>query len=133
VTVIGAIELRDPTCEPRSTKRRRGYRPDGRYVAYQSDETGQNEVSVRSFSEGGTTSPVSTEGGIEPVWAPTDDIFFYRKGDKVMMVDVHLGSTFSAGRPRVLFEEPDYAFAYFGLFTDLSTHRSAFQRSSSTR
>jgi Tol biopolymer transport system component len=90
--------------------------PDGRYVAYQSDETGQNEVYVRPFPEGGTTSPVSTEGGIEPVWAANGRQLFYRKGGKVMMVDVQVGSTFTAGHPRVLFEEPDYAFPFFGTY-----------------
>ena len=101
--------------------------PDGRYIAYQSDETGQNEVYVRPFPEGGTTSQVSTEGGIEPVWAPSGRELFYRQGDKVMIVDVPVGSTFTAGRPRVLFEEPDYAFPFFRTY-DMSPdgHRFLF-------
>src|SRR5262249_31360391 len=90
--------------------------PDGRYIAYQSDETGRTEVYVRPFPEGGTTVQVSTDGGTEPVWAYTGREFFYRKGDKVMKVDVHAGSTFTAARPRVLFEEPEYALAVFGTY-----------------
>ena len=43
--------------------------PDGRWLAYQSDESGQNEVYVRPFPGPGGVSPVSVDGGTAPVWA----------------------------------------------------------------
>ncbi|HUX33634.1 MAG TPA: hypothetical protein VMV51_07145 [Gemmatimonadaceae bacterium] len=47
------------------------FSPDGRWVAYMSDETGQTEVYVRSFPDPATTVPVSTGGGVLPQWSPS--------------------------------------------------------------
>jgi serine/threonine-protein kinase len=78
--------------------------PDGRWVAYRSDESGKSEVYVQSFPEPGARWPISTDGGTEPVWSPDGQELFYRNGDKLMVVAVELGSTVRAGAPRVLFE-----------------------------
>ena len=78
--------------------------PDGHWVAYRSDESGQNEVYVNAFPEPGARWQISPDGGAEPVWARDGRELFYRNGDKMMAVDVEMGSTFSAGVPRVLFE-----------------------------
>ncbi len=55
--------------------------PDGQWVAYVSDESGQDEVYVRSFPEGGRPWPVSRSGGSLPIWSHSGDaIFFVRQG-----------------------------------------------------
>jgi Tol biopolymer transport system component len=52
--------------------------PDGRWLAYTSDESGRNEVYVRSFPGPGRRAIVSQNGGTEPVWAPNGRELFYR-------------------------------------------------------
>jgi serine/threonine-protein kinase len=77
---------------------------DGRWLAYQSNESGRSEIYVRPFPGPGPRSQVSTEGGTEPVWNPSGRELFYRNGDKLMAVDVATQPAFSASTPRLLFE-----------------------------
>ena len=80
------------------------FSPDGRWLAYASDESGQSEVYVRPFpkAEEGK-SQISTEGGTEPVWVGKGELF-YRNGDQMMVVDVTTEPVFSPGTPELLFE-----------------------------
>ncbi|MDA2934204.1 DPP IV N-terminal domain-containing protein, partial [Acidobacteria bacterium AH-259-D05] len=81
------------------------FSPDGRWLAYVSDETGQNHVYVRPYPETEGRWLVSgEEGGGEPVWSPDGSELFYRSGDSMMVVSIQTRPTFSASRPRVLFE-----------------------------
>jgi serine/threonine-protein kinase len=79
------------------------FSPDGRWLAYVSDESGQNELYVRPFPGPGQKWTISTEGASEPVWARGSGQLFYRNGDAVMIVDVKMTPEFSASRPRQLF------------------------------
>jgi serine/threonine-protein kinase len=54
--------------------------PDGRWIAYTSDESGRNEVYVRQFPSLAGRRPVSTEGGREPVWTRNGRELFYLRG-----------------------------------------------------
>ena len=78
--------------------------PEPRYVAYQSNETGRYEVYVQPFPGPGGKWQVSSDGGAEPLWASSGRELFYRNADKVMAVDVQTRPTFSASKPRLLFE-----------------------------
>ena len=81
--------------------------PDGRWVAYTSDESGRLEVYVRPFPGPGGKWQVSTDGGSEVAWSPKGNELFYRTGarkEKMMVVDYQTQPTFSAGKPRLLFE-----------------------------
>jgi serine/threonine-protein kinase len=81
--------------------------PDGHWVAYSSDESGRLEVYVRPFPNSGGKSQVSTEGGSEVAWSQKGHELFYRAGsqkEKMMVVDVQTQPTFSADKPRLLFE-----------------------------
>ena len=82
--------------------------PDARWIAYQSNESGQNEVYVHPFPEvDGGRWQVSRGGGTRPMWAPDgNELFYYAEPGRMMAVDVELGATLSAGSPRVLFEWP---------------------------
>ncbi len=51
--------------------------PDGRWVAYTSDESGRDEVYVRAFPEGGRPWPISRRGRALPVWGPSGEDLFY--------------------------------------------------------
>jgi Tol biopolymer transport system component len=80
------------------------FSPDGHWLAYVSDESGRYEIYVQPFPGPGGKWQVSTEGGTEPVWNPIGRELFYRQGNKMMVVDVATRPSFSAGKPRVLFE-----------------------------
>ena len=85
--------------------------PDGRWLAYVSDESGRNEVYVRPFpdaSSGGLWS-VSTDGGYGPVWAHSGRELFYRNAaDELVAVQVTGDPTFAPGRQEVLFPMDGY-------------------------
>ncbi len=80
--------------------------PDGRWIAYQSDESGRYEVLVRSFPDvdSGGRWQVSTNGGDSPLWSPDGKELFYRNGNSFMAVDVETEPTFYPGKPRELFK-----------------------------
>jgi serine/threonine-protein kinase len=80
--------------------------PDGRWLAYVSNESGRDEVYVRAFPEPSGRWQVSTGGGTEPRWARSGREMFYRSGDSLVSVAVTTGATFSVGARQVLFVRP---------------------------
>ena len=78
--------------------------PDGRWLAYTSNETGQYEVYVRPFPSLDGKWQISTEGGSEPLWAPDGRELFYRSGPAMMTVSVPDAAEFVPGKPSLLFE-----------------------------
>ncbi len=79
--------------------------PDGRYVAYQSNESGRSEVYVQSFPGPGGKWQVSAAGGAEPRWRADGHELLYRAPDqKIMAVEVRTGDSFTAGVPQPLFQ-----------------------------
>ena len=80
------------------------FSPDGRWLAYISDESGRFEIYVQPYPGPGGKWQVSTEGGTEPVWNPNGRELFYRSGDKMMAVEIATQPSFAAGNPRMLFE-----------------------------
>jgi len=82
------------------------FSPDGRWVAYVSDETGTAEVYVRRFQESGGSWRISTDGGTVPRWRRDGKELFYISGGKLMAVEVKASeSSFELGAPRLLFEK----------------------------
>jgi serine/threonine-protein kinase len=80
--------------------------PDGRWLAYTSNESGRSEVYVRPFDGSGGGRQITIRGGRAPVWAPSGQEIYFRNGEKVMAVEITTEPVFSAGRPRLLFEGP---------------------------
>src|SRR3972149_9570920 len=80
------------------------FSPNGRWIAYQSDETGEFEISLRRFPDGSGMRQISTEGGSYPVWNPNGKELFYRSGDKMMAVAVETEGELVLGRATVLYE-----------------------------
>jgi len=80
------------------------FSPDGRWLAYISDESGRYEIYVQPYPGPGGKRLISTEGGTEPVWNPNGRELFYRSGEKMMSVEVTTQPSFAAGKPRMLFE-----------------------------
>lgn len=77
--------------------------PDGRWVAYQSNESGSHEIHVRPFQGPGEGVRVSSHGGTTPWWNPDGGELFYQRGPEVWTVGVEPGDTFRHGSPRRLF------------------------------
>jgi Tol biopolymer transport system component len=80
------------------------FSPDGRWLAYISNESGRFEVYMQPYPGPGGKWLISTEGGTEPAWNSNGRELFYRSGDKMMAVDIATQPSFMAGKPRVLFE-----------------------------
>ena len=77
---------------------------DGRWIAYQSDATGRDEIYIGPFPASTHRWQVSTEGGVEPRWSSDGRELFYRNGRKLMAVDVRTGAEPILGKPIALFE-----------------------------
>jgi Tol biopolymer transport system component len=56
------------------------FSPDGKWVAYQSDQSGRNEIYVASFPDHGTVRQISTGGGVRPRWNPNGKELFFITG-----------------------------------------------------
>ncbi len=111
-----------PFLRERFTESHPALSPDGRWMAYASDESGRFEVSVRSYPGPGGLIPISAQGGWEPIWAPDGRTLYYRdlSGSRIMAVSFNtVDSAPLAGRPRVVVEGPFQGGLYFGRTYDL--------------
>ncbi|MBZ5696531.1 MAG: protein kinase [Acidobacteriia bacterium] len=111
------------------------FSPDGRWIAYSSDESGKDQIYVRPFDASSLTenSPttglpvggkwmVSKEGGTTPLWRRDGKELFYLSLDgQAMAVDVSTAGVFQAGIPKTLFKVPRGV-----LFWDVSTDGKRF-------
>jgi dipeptidyl aminopeptidase/acylaminoacyl peptidase len=77
--------------------------PDGRYVAYASNESGRNEVYVQPFPGLESKTRVSVDGGDFPIWSRDGREIYFRNGDKAMAVSVSSSGPLSFARPKELF------------------------------
>ena len=82
------------------------FSPDGRWLAWVSDTTGQQEVYVRPWPGPGSTQQVSTDGGRLAEWSPDGLELTYLEGDRLMAVELQPGDPLRLGRPRELFVFP---------------------------
>ena len=90
--------------------------PDGRWLAYTSDESGRFEVYVRAFPEMDNKVQVSANGGFQGVWAANGQELFYRDADHVFAVSVVPGKKFAVTSPKKLFSDQ------FALKRGIHTH-----------
>ena len=81
------------------------FSPDGRWLAYVSNESGRSEVYVRPFPGPGPSVQISTDRGYAPVWMQNGQEILFYSGNGFSSVDVDYGDDrLSVGRPRLLFE-----------------------------
>jgi Tol biopolymer transport system component len=106
-----------PLFETPASGRAARFSPDGRWIAYQSDQSGRFEAFVRAFPGPSRSWQVSIGGGESPAWARSGRELFFRSGDAMMAVDVTATAQFSAGRPRRLFSG-QYAAGSFDVGPD---------------
>jgi serine/threonine-protein kinase len=107
---IGRVALTEgATIEPLVDSRADEYgsalSPDGRFVAYHSDEDGQPQVFVRELARSTGRWQVSNAGGEEPAWAPDGASLFYRIEGRLMRVPVDTRVAFQAGLPAVVLDD----------------------------
>ncbi len=108
------------------------FSPNGKWIAYVSNESGRLEVYVQSYPEKGKRETISTEGGSWPAWSRSGKELFYRSANtsqgskKMLAVDIRVdGGELKAGKPAVLFEGR-YAFANPVRTYDVSTDGQRF-------
>jgi serine/threonine protein kinase/Tol biopolymer transport system component len=79
--------------------------PDGRWLAYMSDESGRNDVYVRTFPDSGAKWLISTNGGVDPRWRADGTELFYLAADgSLMAVSIKPGPVFEPGAAVALFK-----------------------------
>ena len=95
----------DPLLQSSHDERQPKLSPDGKRLAYISDETGRYEVYVRTFPDLGAKQKVSDAGGIDPMWSPDGSELYFRAGDLIMAATLPETPEPRASRPRMLFEQ----------------------------
>jgi Tol biopolymer transport system component len=81
------------------------FSPDGRWIAYVSNDSGKEEVYVVPFPGPGGEWQISTAGGRAPIWTRGGrEIVYQAPGDEIMAVEVRAAPTFQAGIPKALFK-----------------------------
>jgi len=86
--------------------------PDGKWIAYASNESGEFEIYVRPFLRPGAKVKVSTGRAFSPKWSPEGTEIFYRNEDKIMAVSVSVqDDTLRAQNPHLLFEVKGNAYS----------------------
>ncbi|PYU25833.1 MAG: hypothetical protein DMG32_11215 [Acidobacteria bacterium] len=128
---IGILRLNDRKAEPfiqaPGNQTAAAFSPNGRWLAYSSDESGRPEIYVQPYPGPGGKWQISTEVGQEPVWNPNGRELFYGSRDKMMAVDVATQPSFSAGKPRMLFSSGLYLPSSNGFqFYDVSPDGQRF-------
>ena len=100
VLLVSEPPRTEPLVKSRSTLRNPALSPDGRWLAYDSNESGRSEVYVRPFPrvDDGRWQ-LSTDGAVEPLWAPGGRELFYIQGGTLKSVAVETGSGFHWADP----------------------------------
>ena len=110
----------DPPSVPKplvkSTSNNAAFSPDGRWIAYQSSESGRGEVYVQPFPAIDTGRwQVSASGGGQPLWSPAGrELFFIDAAGNLMAVPVDTRAGFVAGTPNMLFSVSQFGFGVTG-------------------
>jgi hypothetical protein len=111
---LSAIRIENPTEEltiardtGRSPVQAADFSPDGRWLSYQTAESGSPSVWVQPFPPDGRRWPVSTEQGAQPRWSASGAELFYRFGSRMMVVQFESGTVPTVSRPTELFSLPE--------------------------
>jgi serine/threonine-protein kinase len=102
--------------------------PDGRWLAYQSNETGSYEIYLAAFPDvRAGKRPVSNGGGTRPLWRQDGrELFYYVEPDTIMAVPVTPGADLTLGNAAVVVKEPAARAIYSGRHYDVSPNGNRF-------
>ena len=93
-----------PLLQSEFNERSAAISPSGRFIAYDSNESGRFAIYVRPFPNVDDGKwQISSDGGVAPVWHPQGEELFYRNGKALEVVSIKTEPTFTAGSPAVLF------------------------------
>ena len=85
------------------------FSPDGRFVAYLSDRTGENQVYVWPYPGPGAPEIVSVDGGLEPIWGANGELFYRHPVTHALIsVAVSTEPNLRLGVPELRFDEPGF-------------------------
>jgi serine/threonine protein kinase len=102
-----------PVAQTRFREEQPQFSPDGKWIAYTSNESGQPEVYVQPFPTSGSKWQISNGGGAQPMWRRDGkELFFIGEDRKLYATDIRAGSTFEFGMPHSLFEVPNKAYVF---------------------
>ena len=128
VATVGDPEAVELLLEGEYNESNAEFSPDGRWLAYQSTESGTSEIYVRPFPDvNASRRQVSTDGGTRPLWSRDGrELFYYLEPGTILAVPVEPGADFAPGRPEVVVQG-DYAFPFnAGRHYDVSPDGSRF-------
>jgi len=106
-----ATQVREFADSPTAVEASGRFSPDGRWLAYESDESGRSEVYVRPSSEAGGRVTISSGGGLRPVWGGDGKQLFYLEGIRMVAATLAFDPT-----PRVLSRESLFEGRYMDRF-----------------
>ncbi|MDO8795592.1 MAG: hypothetical protein Q7J25_13340 [Vicinamibacterales bacterium] len=120
-----------PLVQSPFTERNGVVSPDGRWLAYEANDTGRIEISVRPYPDVNSGHwQVSTSGGAQPLWAPSgQELFYVSPTGAIMRVGVGRGASWASTTPTLLVKEGYYAPAnggYPGRHYDISPDGQRF-------
>jgi serine/threonine protein kinase/Tol biopolymer transport system component len=102
---VGTVDGSEPARAFRATPYQEQFgtfSPDGRWLAYESSETGRSEIYVEAFPGPGERFQVSADGGSEPLWAQGSGEIFYRHGEEMRVVRARTAPRFEFDPPQTL-------------------------------
>ncbi len=108
---------RELAASPTATEGRGWFSPDGRWIAYNSDESGQVEVYVRPFADSGGRVQISTGGGVHPVWSPDGDHVYYWQASRLISATLARAPSLHVVSREQLFEgryRPEFDISHDG-------------------
>ena len=88
--------------EPESIIRSSAFSPDGKWLAYHSNESGSVEVFVQPFPSTGAKHRITQQGGSAPLWSLDGHELFYLNGPRMMRIDITTDAAFAFGNEQVL-------------------------------
>jgi serine/threonine-protein kinase len=117
-----------PLLATEHSERNASISPDGKWMAFESDLSGRFEIYVRPFPNVESSQfPISTAGGVKPLWSPAGGEIFYISADnKMMAVPVKTAPGFSAGKPETLFDLSPYFTGGVGVNFDVTRDGKRF-------
>ena len=97
-----------PFLQTQFTETEPRFSPDGRFVVYRSDQSGRNEIYVRTFPDGENARRVSINGGQWPRWSRDGKELFYLEGNTLVTAPVSTSPTFTTGAITPLFQHASF-------------------------
>ncbi len=99
-------ERHDISASPNAVETFGRFAPDGRSVAYVSDESGQPEIYARSFPDGGNRIQISASGGNRPAWSRDGKTLYYREGSRMVAATLVRDPSLRVVSRQTLFDGP---------------------------